>query len=337
MQTSIVCPACEQGHWEATGPSGRPTRGVRTCDQCGAVAAISRHGVRVKTLHQFQHAGTSLRGQRNLSDWARRRLVVAPDDSSIGCACCGKPTDLLAGIDGRIELDERVFIDVQVGETFDHVANLFVPTIERRQIPRRLRGIICPRCAIKYGAQPVYIPKGPQGSIKVKPKHFNSKTQRLAADVGEVATERARRNLLDQGWDEREAALLAGEATSLDGANWGHTGQGGWMGADPFDPFGALDSAIDDALATRRLVEFWPAGSWRIIATFPRLTARRSRVPVTVIQARKQRGLRSQLVIIGGEIRHVLPVIADWTGRNRHPAPFVWARGPSSPPCRVPL
>lgn len=105
------------------------------------------------------------------------------------CSACGKRTDTLHSIDGRIDSDVPGITRVQVESGGEHViiAGATIerhPAYETRFIPRHVRGIICNDCASTGNARKVEKP-GERRPLKWKIgafAHRNTKVQRIAAE-----------------------------------------------------------------------------------------------------------------------------------------------------------
>ena len=156
-----TCPECTQHAWtdDATG--------VHTCPQCRtrlnlSTGAVSKPAIR----HKFSHTTKAgIRAQRN-------RLVLS--DGNVACALCARPHRLMDSVDGRIDTDGTMRVQVQDG--WRMVGSLFVPIYTERHIPRSVRGQLCPVCVAAFPVKFMGAVPQPRDS-KVITRTWNTREQ----------------------------------------------------------------------------------------------------------------------------------------------------------------
>ncbi len=161
---------------------------------------------------------------------SQRLYRVIAADGTIHCAVCASRVPASTCMDGRVTFDAPQRIERETGATDEHGA----PITETVYIsPATRRGHICPPCAVRFNAQPVTqvdTRQAKRGLTIRQGNHFNTREQRLAAEVAELDVEEARQKLITAGFPEWAALFAAVEATGGKSAGtWAHTGNPSWI------------------------------------------------------------------------------------------------------------
>ena len=216
MSEPVNCPACGIGLWKAK------ARGIRTCPHCAATLRLTRHGIAVKTVaqrHTFKRAGG-----RNYASMAKARVYTVPDRSGkVACANCAKPTAFLDSIDGRLDGDGLMKIEIE-----REVSGVVLT--ETLTIPQNVRGRFCPACVRKYPVRPI-------GRMAVAP------TSRFTLDYPMTAELTPFKPRSGRKADAQETWKYKVEKDKDPNPEWAHTFDATWLACStPGKVFGADDT-----------------------------------------------------------------------------------------------
>lgn len=151
----MICPTCKLGEWPDI------TRGRRVCPNCLSTVRCTKDGafVAANQPHRFStNNNRRYRAKLRARDEHRlRRLAgirkefdprVISQDGIISCSCCEHPTTILDSVDGRLDGNGLMRVDIEV----EH--NGIILT-ESRVIPQNVRGRFCRQCVLAYPVRPI--------------------------------------------------------------------------------------------------------------------------------------------------------------------------------------